>query len=124
LIEADQRKCAFLREATRISGASAVVHNERIELAALQITDAVDAVTARALAPLPKLVDFAKIWLDKGAIGVFPRGRKREANKPSVFQNFIVDFSRSRTDRMSAISIIRKTSPLAAEPARSDATEA
>jgi 16S rRNA (guanine527-N7)-methyltransferase len=124
LIEADQRKCAFLREATRITGAPAVIHNERIEIAASQITDAVDAVTARALAPLPKLVDFAKIWLDKAAIGVFPRGRTREANEPSAFQNFVVDFSRSRTNRMSAISIIRKPPLLAAEPPRSDAAEA
>ena len=108
LIESDQRKCAFLREAARVTGAPATIHNERIEMAAQRITDAVDAVSARALAPLPKLIDFAKIWLDRGAVGVFPRGRTDERIVRSDFQNYAVDFPRSRTDRVSAVAIIRK----------------
>lgn len=111
LIESDQRKCAFLREAARVTGAPAIIHNERIETAPQNITDAVDAVSARALAPLPKLIDFAKIWLDQGAIGVFPRGRTNDQIVCSDFQNYAVDFPRSRTDHMSAISIIRNKSP-------------
>jgi 16S rRNA (guanine527-N7)-methyltransferase len=118
LIESDQRKCAFLREAVRVTAAPVIVHNDRIETAAPRITDAVDAVTARALAPLPKLVDFAKIWLDKGAIGVFPRGRTTEKIGPSAFQHFALEFSRSRTDNMSAISIIRNNRQLVAPEAR------
>ena len=108
LIESDQRKCAFLREAARVTAAPAVIHNERIESAAPRIADAVDAVSARALAPLPKLIDFAKIWLDQGATGVFPRGRTDEQIGNSNFQNYMIEFPRSRTDSMSAISIIRR----------------
>jgi 16S rRNA (guanine527-N7)-methyltransferase len=111
LIESDKRKCAFLREAARVAGAPAIIHNERIETAAQRITDAVDAVSARALAPLPKLIDFAKIWLEHGAIGVFPRGRTDEPVVRSDFRNYTIEFPRSRTDTMSSISIIRKQPP-------------
>ena len=38
----------------------------------------VDAVTARGLAPLPRLVDFANVWLRNGAIGIFPCGRSAQ----------------------------------------------
>lgn len=107
LIESDQRKCAFLREAARVTRAPAIIHNERIEAAAARIADAVDAVTARALAPLPKLIDFSKIWLARGAVGVFPRGRTDEPAVRSNFQNYAVDFPRSRTDGQSVILIIR-----------------
>jgi 16S rRNA (guanine527-N7)-methyltransferase len=115
LIESDQRKSAFLREAARQTGAAAIVHNDRIEDAALRITDAVDAVTARALAPLPQLVAVARMWLDHGAIGIFPRGKTGGAIDSSLIQNFLIDFPRSRTDQMSTIAIVRRLSaPLAA----------
>ena len=109
LIESDQRKCAFLREAARVTGAAAKIHNERIEIAASQIVGAVDVVTARALAPLPRLVDFAKVWLDHGALGVFPRGKASatEADNISDGQKYRVDFPRSRTDASSEIAIVR-----------------
>jgi 16S rRNA (guanine527-N7)-methyltransferase len=118
LIESDQRKSAFLREAARQTGAAAIIHNDRIENAASRITDAVDAVTARALAPLPQLVAFARIWLDQGATGVFPRGRAAEASDSSLIQNYLIDFPRSRTDQMSTIAIVRRPSapPAALSP--------
>ena len=54
LVESDQRKCAFLRAAAREVGVDVVIHNERIE--ALPDIEA-DVITARALAPLDKLLD-------------------------------------------------------------------
>ena len=108
LIESDRRKCAFLREAARILGAPAIIHNVRIEDARSNIAEPVDAVTARALAPLSRLITFAKIWLDQGAVGVFPQGRSAEKGDLSVFQNYSVEFPNSRTDSMSPIAIIRK----------------
>jgi 16S rRNA (guanine527-N7)-methyltransferase len=38
----------------------------------------VDAVVARAFAPLPRVVELAKVWIMHGAVGVFPRGRSAE----------------------------------------------
>jgi 16S rRNA (guanine527-N7)-methyltransferase len=110
MIDSDQRKCSFLREAARATGAAAEIHNVRIENAAPEIADPVDAVTARALAPLPRLIDFANIWLDSGAIGVFPKGKTAGAQVDnfSLYQNYSIEFPRSRTARESEIAIIRK----------------
>jgi 16S rRNA (guanine527-N7)-methyltransferase len=108
LVESDQRKCAFLREAARETCASAEIHNMRIEQAARDIPLPVDAVTARALAPLPRLADFAKVWLESGAIGVFPRGKTAgaQARAISTDQNFDIGFSKSRIDASSEIAIV------------------
>lgn len=38
-----------------------------------------DVVTARALAPLPRLIAYAKPILDSGAIGLFPKGANLDA---------------------------------------------
>lgn len=75
LIDSDQRKCAFLREVSRETGAPTIVHNARIEDVAPEIGDPIDAVSARALAPLPQLLDYAAIFLRKGARGVFLKGQ-------------------------------------------------
>jgi 16S rRNA (guanine527-N7)-methyltransferase len=73
-IESDQRKCAFLREAARATGATAVIHPQRVETIDPESLGAVDAVTARAFAPLLLTVKLARPWMERGAIAVFPRG--------------------------------------------------
>jgi 16S rRNA (guanine527-N7)-methyltransferase len=76
LIEADQRKAAFLQEAARITGSSAQVHATRIETT--QLIPA-PLITARALAPLPKLLDLAAPLLATGGICLFPKGANVQA---------------------------------------------
>jgi 16S rRNA (guanine527-N7)-methyltransferase len=57
LVESDRRKAVFLREAARQTGSDARVHDRRIEdLPPL----AADVVTARACAPLSKLLEYAR----------------------------------------------------------------
>jgi len=56
LVDSDQRKCAFLREAARLTGAAVSVRAVRIE--SLPPRSA-DVVTARALKPLPELLALA-----------------------------------------------------------------
>jgi 16S rRNA (guanine527-N7)-methyltransferase len=110
LIESDQRKSAFLREAARATGAPVTVHNHRIEDAASEIASSVDAITARALAPLPRLIAFATLWLDNGAIGVFPRGRRSEFDN-CVFPNsasYDFSFAENIVDRDARILVVRK----------------
>jgi 16S rRNA (guanine527-N7)-methyltransferase len=75
LIEADQRKCAFLREVSRETGAPTVIHPGRIESVAQKIDEPIEAVSARALAPLPDLVAYAAEFLEKGAVGLFLKGQ-------------------------------------------------
>jgi 16S rRNA (guanine527-N7)-methyltransferase len=76
LIEADQRKAAFLREAIRITGAPARVHAVRIESANLSPAP---LITARALAPLPKLLDLAAPLLAPGGHCLFLKGANVQA---------------------------------------------
>lgn len=72
LVESDQRKAAFLREAVRITGVSATVHPRRIEQVAPFVAD---AVTARALAPLPQLLQWAARFSGPKTVCLFLKGR-------------------------------------------------
>ena len=78
LIEADQRKCAFLRTVAEETSAPAIIHCGRIETILPPLLEPIDAVSARALAPLEDLVRYAEKFLDKGATGVFSKGKQFE----------------------------------------------
>ncbi len=72
LVESDQRKAAFLREAARTLALSVTIHAARIE--AVQISPA-PVITARALAPLNILLTWSERLLAPNGICVFPKGR-------------------------------------------------
>lgn len=111
-IESDRRKCAFLREVARAAGAPAEIHAARIESIDPQALAPVDAVTARALAPLPRLIEFAKVWIAHGAVGVFPRGRSAEAQLETnpAAQDLAIDLVASKLDPEAAILRVRSAS--------------
>ena len=76
LVESSGKKAAFLREAIRITGAPAMVHQRRIEsLVAEEIRPRPRLVVARALAPLARLLELAAPFIEGGAIGLFHKGR-------------------------------------------------
>lgn len=75
LVESNRKKAAFLASALGAAAAKAKVHALRIEDARLLIPSA-DVVTARALAPLPQLLELAAPWLAKGARGLFHKGKE------------------------------------------------
>jgi 16S rRNA (guanine527-N7)-methyltransferase len=80
LVESDSRKCAFLREGARVTGASVQVHPQRIEiLSRSRSLPAPEIVTARALAPLKSLLEYAEPWLERGAQALFLKGQDIEA---------------------------------------------
>jgi 16S rRNA (guanine527-N7)-methyltransferase len=79
LIESDQRKASFLRAVSRETGAPAEIHLGRIESELPKLDSRVEAVTARALAPLSQLVEWSRELLLKNAIGVFLKGEDWEA---------------------------------------------
>lgn len=72
LVESDQRKAAFLREALRVTGTKAQLHVQRIE--AVPPFPA-DVVTARALAPLADLLGLAEPFLARSTICLFLKGK-------------------------------------------------
>jgi 16S rRNA (guanine527-N7)-methyltransferase len=72
LVEADQRKCVFLREAARVTGTPVTLHAKRLD----KVTGIrADVVTARAFAPLPNLLDQAEGLIDTHSILLFLKGK-------------------------------------------------
>lgn len=109
LVESIWKKAAFLREAARVCGASVTVHAERIADFLKHAPPRIDAVTARALAPLNKLLGEASPLLKKGTIGLFPKGQDvatelTEAAKCWKIQMSLVP---SRTDPKAKIVVAR-----------------
>jgi 16S rRNA (guanine527-N7)-methyltransferase len=79
LVERNAKKAAFLREALRITGSPGTVHPADIGDNVDRITGPVDCVTARALAPLHKLLGFAEPLVRTGAKALFLKGQDVEA---------------------------------------------
>lgn len=71
LVESDQRKAAFLSTVGRETGIDVTVVSERIEAVAPL---GADVVTARALAPLDRLLGFAERHLAANGTAIFPKG--------------------------------------------------
>lgn len=113
LIESDQRKAAFLREAVRALDLPAQVHAERIESAATRALPGLEIVAARALAPMPELLEITHPFLRNGAKGLFMKGANVDnelttATKSWNIQSTIVP---SRTDAEGRIVIVEQVSP-------------
>jgi len=85
MIESVGKKCAFLRAAVQAANLQANVIQGRVE--AVNPVQA-DCITARAFAPLPKLLDYAEPWLKVGAYGVFPKGRRWEEELTSAQESW------------------------------------
>ena len=73
LVEKSVRKAEFLEDAVRRLGLKAVVYNQRIEEDSPVKSD---VVTARALAPLPKLAAMVSGWLAPGGLALLLKGRE------------------------------------------------
>lgn len=109
-IESKLGKAAFLREAARQMQVPAIIHAERIE-AVMEDWPAdrpIEVVTARALAPLPKLLDLSKSLLKRGALGLFPKGQDavNELTDAAQYWNFNHDLRPSVTDSAARIVLI------------------
>lgn len=97
LVEADARKAAFLREVARETATEITLHPVRIEALA---PFSVDVVTARALAPLPRLLPLAAPFLGAGGTGLFLKGRTVDAELTGAGKSWMMatDLIASRTD--------------------------
>ena len=109
LIEADQRKAAFLQEAARVTGAPVVVHPVRIEAARLPPAR---LITARGLAPLIRLLPLAAPLLAPDGLCLFPKGAgaAAELTHAATQWHMQVDCVPSRT---AANAVILRISELA-----------
>jgi 16S rRNA (guanine527-N7)-methyltransferase len=68
LVESSAKKCAFLQEAARLAELDVEIHNARVE--DLDPISA-DVITARAIAPLPKLISHSRPHLAQNGICLF-----------------------------------------------------
>jgi 16S rRNA (guanine527-N7)-methyltransferase len=109
LIESNGKKAAFLREAVRVIEAPAVVHQMRAENFGDICQETVHAVTARALAPLKTLCDQAFPWIDRGAVGVFPKGQDVDVELTEAAKYWTIEASivPSKTSSDGRIVVIR-----------------
>ena len=110
LVESTQKKAAFLSEATRELGLPVVVHPIRIEDFAAKNQIRFDVVTARALAPLPKLLGYAIPLLKTGTVGLFPKGQDVEAEltEASKYWNIQAELVPSTTDPRGRIVVLHR----------------
>jgi len=113
LIEANRRKAAFLREAARITGASVSIHPLRIEQAKLPPAP---IVTARALAPLDRLLALAHPFLTPHGRCLFLKGRSVEKELAAARRNWHMKVTITPSETL-VHSVILQISELARAPA-------
>jgi 16S rRNA (guanine527-N7)-methyltransferase len=104
LLESNARKCAFLTETARLTGAPVTVLNARIETVIAAQADT-EVVCARALAPLTQLLDWTEPLLKNGAVGLFPKGRDASTELTEAQRKWTLNYDSipSRTDPQARI---------------------
>jgi 16S rRNA (guanine527-N7)-methyltransferase len=109
LVEGNAKKSAFLREAARLLDIPAIVHTARIEKFAHAFGRPVDVVSARALAPLCRLLGLVHPLLKTGAQGLFPKGQDVDAELTlaSKYWNMQTQLIPSKTNARSYIVVVR-----------------
>lgn len=115
LVESDSRKCAFLAEVIRKTGISGWITveivNRRIESAQTQASvGIVDVVSARALAPLGRLLAWSAPLFSSHTVALFLKGRDAEAEIEVARKDWRFDCRMwpSRTDPLGKLLEVQK----------------
>jgi 16S rRNA (guanine527-N7)-methyltransferase len=115
LHEATTKKCAFLRLAAERMGVPVAIQSARLEdLPASRF----DVVTARALAPLPHLLEYAHRFVGPNSVCLFLKGQNvgAELTEAHKYWNIRVSQVPSQTDPSAAIVIVRELGPRHVDP--------
>jgi len=109
LIDSLQKRCRFLQTIVDELALPATVVWGRAEEQALKV----DVVTARAVAPMEKLLGYAQPYLSRGAQGLFLKGEKAEAELREASKSWQVEaeLSVSRSDPGGRIVTVRSLRP-------------
>jgi 16S rRNA (guanine527-N7)-methyltransferase len=107
LIESNGKKAAFLRQVIRALSLPAQVHEQRIESLAPGI--AADVITARAVAPLTKLLGYVAPLLKKGGKALLLKGQdvERELTDAAKYWTIEAELTPSRTHAAGRIVVVR-----------------
>lgn len=119
MVESDQRKAAFLREAARAMNVSATVHVKRIEAVEpaqlhAAMGGAPQVISARALAPLHELIGLAHPLASPDTVYLFPKGRTAEDELTEARRYWtipVADKLPSRTDPEAGILRLQGLGP-------------
>ena len=108
LVESVGKKANFLRDAVDAAAVPATVHHERIESFVEHFARA-DLITARAVAPLDRLLGLAEPLLKRGAQALFHKGQDVEAELTQASKQWNIEASLipSRTDPRGRIVFVR-----------------
>ena len=111
LIEQDQRKAAFLREAGMVTGAPARVHATKVERGKLPPAP---LVVSRALAPLPVLLHLAKPLLAEDGFCLFPKTTavEQEISQAERYWSMRIDRIPSLTNANGVILRVSELRPI------------
>lgn len=110
LVESDSRKAAFLGEVARKTGVAVEIRAERSEKYATQDKSQIrEVVTARALAPLPKLLGLVLPYFSPRTVALFPKGRDvdSEIGEAQRMFGFDAELAPSMTDPDGRVVIVR-----------------
>jgi len=104
LVESNRKKASFLQMVCGEFSLPARIHAKRIE-DTYQVIREVEVVTARALAPLPLLLELAAPWLEAGATALFHKGRdyRAEVEESSQLWSFELVEHQSMIDPQSIV---------------------
>jgi 16S rRNA (guanine527-N7)-methyltransferase len=107
LVESQGKKATFLREVVADLSLPAAVHHQRIEDWSEPIQP--DVVTARAVAPLSKLLGYVAPFVKSGAKALLPKGQDVEAEltEAAKYWTMGTELAPSRTNPASRILIVR-----------------
>lgn len=106
LVEANGRKCAFLRAVSRETKCPVTILNNRIESVSIAgLPHSPDFITARALAPLDKLVELMAPLMASKTVALVHKGQDfaSEIEKASKYCAFDVIQHESQLDNRSVI---------------------
>ncbi|HYF22505.1 MAG TPA: 16S rRNA (guanine(527)-N(7))-methyltransferase RsmG [Caulobacteraceae bacterium] len=108
LIDSLAKRCRFLSEAVAALALPAEVVNARAESLSLSV----EVVTARACAPMTRLLGFAEPYFRKGARGLFLKGESAEAelNEARKSWSFDPELLPSASDLRGRVVRIRRLS--------------
>lgn len=117
LVESDQKKASFLKTVSRETETKVTVHNCRIEELKTKTPLIPDIITARALASLPRLLDYVAPWAqtNRRVILIAPKGQAAEEELEEANKNYRYDVQQfaSRTEKEAQILVIKDIFPRA-----------
>jgi 16S rRNA (guanine527-N7)-methyltransferase len=107
LVEADSRKATFLREAARLTGTKVVIRGCRIEAVPAH---QVDVVTARACAPLGRLLTLSERFIGGQTVCLFLKGMhaEEELTEASKAWTMTVSHHPSRADPGGSVLLLQQ----------------